>query len=178
MKKGGRSGGSTEDGVYNFPMPTGNDNINQAYIHCASDEATRSATNTAITACPAQPYTCQECQVTFYEHYAPGDSRGPTGAVLATITMEQLTTDTSNPVWVSIPPGTMSSAVITGEAECRFKTDRDTTYEYARDGTSGGTGSSGLPGVYSFLMPSGNDVVSKAFMWCATVAKSSPEPTK
>ena len=176
MKKGGRSGGGTEDGVYNFPMPTGNDNINKAYIHCASDAATMNATNTA---CQAQPNTCQECQVTFYEHYAPGDSRGPTGAVLATITMDQITTDTSNPVWVSMQPGTMSSAVITGEAECRFKTNVDTTYEYARSGTSGGPGSSGIPGVYSYRMPSGNDVVSKAFMWCASVARSSDsEPNK
>lgn len=163
LKKGGRSGGSTVDGVYNYPMPTGNDNINKAYLHCASDDATE---NEASTVCQTAS-SCTECQVTFYQHYAPG--HGDTGAVLATITMDKITTDTSQPVWVSIQPGQMSSAVMTGEDACRFKTDRDTTYEYARGGSSGG----GAAGVYNYPMPSGNDVVTKAYMWCADVKSSS-----
>jgi len=163
LKKGGRSGGSTVDGVYNYPMPTGNDNINRAYLHCASDDATE---NEESTVCQTAS-SCTECQVTFYQHWAPG--HGDTGATLATITMDKITTDTSQPVWVSMQPGQMSSAVMTGEDACRFKTDRDTTYEYARGGSSGG----GAAGVYNYPMASGNDVVTKAYMWCADVKSSS-----
>ena len=163
MKKGGRSSTSTTDGVYNYPMPTGNDNINKAYLHCASaDDVQNEASSVTCKTVSA----CSECQVTFYQHWAPG--HGDTGATLATITMDKITTDTSNPVWVSMQPGQMSSAVMTGEEACRFKTDRDSTYEYARGGSSGG----GAAGVYNFPMPSGNDVVTKAYMWCAATKPS------
>ena len=67
--------------------------------------------------------------------------------------------------------GGVSSMVMTGESECRVKTHRDTTYEYARTGSSGG----GAEGVYNYPMASGNDVVARAYMWCAGFASSTSE---
>ena len=163
-RNAGMSGGSTTPGTYSFPLPIGNDNIHRAYLHCAAD--TTDAEKEVV--CPTAP-SCSECQAVFYQHHAPG--HGPTGAVLATITAEQMTTDLSNPNWINIAPGGVSSMVMTGESECRLKTDRDTTYEYARTGSSGG----GAEGVYNYPMATGNDVVSRAYMWCASVASSTSE---
>jgi hypothetical protein len=162
----GMSGGSTTPGTYSFPLPIGNDNIHRAYLHCASD--TTDAEKEVV--CPTAP-SCSNCQAVFYQHWAPG--HGDTGSVLATITAAQMTTDLSNPNWINMASGGVSSMVMTGESECRVKTDRDTTYEYARTGSSGG----GAEGVYNYPMASGNDVVARAYMWCADVASSTAELT-
>jgi hypothetical protein len=160
-KEGGRSGGARNDGVYNYPMPTGNDNIRKATVVCASDSSQMDASLRGEVT-----NACTDCQVVFYQHYAPG--KGPTGAILGTITMNEITTDLNNPRWVTLRNTGTSSAVMTGDSRCRFKSDRDRTYEYARSGSSG----RGAPGVYNYPMPTGNDVMRKAYMWCADAAES------
>lgn len=164
-KLGGRSGGSTIDGVYNYPLATGNDNINRATVVCASDTSEPDA---ALDG-EAQTDTCDDCQVVFYEHYAP--DHGNTGAILGSISMQDITTDLSNPKWVNLVNRQTSSAVMTGDMRCRFKSDKDTTYEYARAGSSGG----GEPGVYNYPMATGNDVMTKAYMWCAKTTESNSD---
>ena len=164
IKRGGRSGGTNKDGWFNHPLPTGNDNIVRATLLCASD---KSKDDESLEGSAASSGTCTDCQVVFYEHYAPGF--GDTGAILGVITMAEITTDLHSPKWVQLTNDQTSSAVLTGDARCRFRTDADTNNRvYARSASSGG----GPSGVFNFEMPSGNDVVTKAYMWCAGVQDS------
>ena len=160
--KTGSSGGAEHGGVYNYPMPTGNDNIAKAYVFCASDTTVEAE---AIR-CPTAP-VCENCVATFWQHYAPG--YGPTGAVSGSIGMSQITRNTNSPVWVSmVRANDASSITVTGSAECRVRTNVG-SYEYSPMGTSGGSVNAG---VYNYPMPTGNDNIYQAYMYCSAQAES------
>ena len=87
---------------------------------------------------------------------APG--HGTTGSSLGRITR---ISSQSSPSWTSVSGGT-SSLTLSGDSGCRLVTNANAAYSYTRSGGSGGA----TGGVYNYPLPTGNDNINRAYIYC------------